>query len=386
MVKQPLFGQDSSPHITSMLISAIATLVCWIIFCVMCLVIKFKPAVPEYKEIQIVLSSTPTEQKVAEEQSTVQESASAVLENASAVPENASAVPVNQTAVAEALEAPAVAETVVEQQPAVVEPVETTKPAETKKVVSTSSTTTSSAKTTTTQPKTTTTATPKTTDPSKKVNFDDYQYATDYSDFSFNNTSSNSSKQSFDWSQFDDSSSEPEPAVSQKVDKVTTQSTIQGSAGQTTTQQTQTKTSSQNKAKDTTPAASSSTSDALRSIQNTTGAPASGGTATGSSDVQKFSSDLDITWNGGAARKAKGSLSINLTTGSSIKEKKTTVKIEFIVGEDGYVTPGSVKITPESLLPEEVRKEVISQINLWRFNEGTSRSIATFEYTIIKND
>ena len=285
MIKQPLFGQDSSPHITSMLISAIATLVCWIIFCVLCFVVKFKPAVPEYKEIQIVLSSTPTEQKVAEEQSTVQESASAVAENASAVVE-----PVETTApeLPKPVETP-VAEAKVEA------PKETPAPAKTQTAA------------TKTQTKTTNTNTPKTTDPSKKVNFDDYQYATDYSDFSFNNSSSSSSKSSFDWSQFDDSSSDQEPAVSQKVDKVTTASSTSGSAASTSTSnQRQTSSSSSSSTSQTSaPAASSSTSAAANAIKNTTGASASSASATGSGDVQKFSSDLDITWNGGAARKAK---------------------------------------------------------------------------------
>ena len=348
MIRQPLFGQDSSPHFTSLILSSIITLICWIIFCVLCFVIKFKPAVPEYKEIQIVLSSTPTEQKVAEEQSTVQESAAAVPESASAVPEPVEAQVVKET-----------------PKP---------KTVETKQPVA--------------QTKTTTTTAPKTTDSSKKVNFDDYQYATDYSDFDFNNTATSSSQtKSFDWSQFEDSSSEP-AQVSQKVEKVTTASSTSGSAASTSTanQRQTSSSSSSSSAQQSAPAASSSTSAAADAIKNTTGTTSSGGTTSGSGDVQKFSSDLDIAWNGGSARKAKGALSINLTTGSSIKEKKTTVKIEFVVGEDGYVTPGSVKITPEALLPEVVRKEVIAQINLWRFNEAPNRSTAVFEYTIIKKE
>ena len=375
MIRQPLFGQDSSPHFTSLILSSIITLICWIIFCVLCFVIKFKPAVPEYKEIQIVLSSTPTEQKVAEEQSTVQESAAAVLEPVSAVPESASAVP-------EPVEGPAVEETVVEQQPAVPEPVEAQVVKETPKPK------TVETKQPVAQTKTTTTTAPKTTDSSKKVNFDDYQYATDYSDFDFNNTATSSSQtKSFDWSQFEDSSSEP-AQVSQKVEKVTTASSTSGSAASTSTanQRQTSSSSSSSSAQQSAPAASSSTSAAADAIKNTTGTTSSGGTTSGSGDVQKFSSDLDIAWNGGSARKAKGALSINLTTGSSIKEKKTTVKIEFVVGEDGYVTPGSVKITPEALLPEVVRKEVIAQINLWRFNEAPNRSTAVFEYTIIKKE
>ena len=362
MVKQPLFGQDSSPHKTSAFISGLITFVLWILFVVSSIFVQFKPKVPQYKEVQIVLSSTPIEEAESYEQSTDFE----------------------QTSTSEAFEAPAVEESVVEeqsapveqkpavveQQPAVVEPVETTKPKETPKPAP--------AKTTTTQ----------TTDTSKKVNFDDFQYATDYSDFSFDNSSASSSKSSFDWSQFEDSSSEPEPAVSQKVDKVTTASSTSGSAASTSNanqRQTSSSASSSSSA-DSTPSALSSTSAAAAAIKNTTGASSSTGTASSTGDTQKFNSDLDITWNGGTARKAKGALSISLTTGSSIKEKKITVKIEFVVGEDGYVTPGSIKITPESLLPENVRKEVISQINLWRFNEAQNRSTAAFEYTIIKKD
>ena len=329
----------------------------------MCLVIKFKPAAPEYKEIQIVLSSTPITDPEPVEGPSVEEMSAA--EEQSSMAETAEAQAVDVPELPKPVETP-VAQAKVEA------PKETPAP----------------AKTQTTTTKTTTTTTSKTTAPAKKVNFDDFQYATDYSDFSFNNSSSSNSKSSFDWSQFDDSNSDQEPAVSQKVDKVTTSSSTSGSAASTSTsnQRQTSSSSSSNTSQTSTPAASSSTSAAAKAIQSATGASASSGSASGTSDVQKFSSDLDITWNGGAARKAKGSLSINLTTGSSIKEKKTTVKIEFIVGEDGYVTPGSVKITPESLLPEVVRKEVISQINLWRFNEGTSRSIATFEYTIIKKD
>lgn len=368
MIKQPLFGQDSSPHVTSMFISAIATLVCWIIFCILCVVIKFKPKLPEYQEIQIVLDSTPVVERSVEEQSMSDMQQSAVLE------------PVEATALEES-----VAEVKAPDLPNPVEnPVAEAKVEAKKENPAPAKTQTTKTKT---QPQKTTTTT-KTTDPSKKVDFDNMQYATDYSDFDFNNTaSSNSQTKNFDWSQFDDSDTDDVP-VSQKVDKVTTSSSTSGSAASTSTSnQRQTSSSSSSSSSQTSnQTASSSTTNAANAIKNTTGTSSSSSTVSTTGDVQKFSSDLDITWNGGTARKAKGSLSITLTTGSNIKEKKTTVRIEFVVGEDGYVTPGSVRITPEALLPEVVRKEVISEINKWRFNEGASRSTATFEYTIIKKD
>ena len=355
MLKQPLFGQDSSPHQTSMFLSGIITLIGWIIFCVLSLVIKIKPQTPQYKEVQIVLSSTP----IADP-----EPVEGLVEEAAATAE--------ESVVAEPVEAP-VAEAKVEapkESPAPAKP--QTKPQTQTKTQS--------------QPAKPVTPAPKTTDPSKKVDFDNMTYATDYSDFSFNNSSSSSSSSSFDWSQFDDSDTE-NVQVSQKVDKVTNSSSISGSSASTSTAtQRQTSSSSSSQQKQT-PAASSSTSNAAAAIKNTTGSTSSSSSpSTSSSSSQKFSSDLDISWNGGVTRKQIGSLTIDLKdSGSDIKEKKTTVTIEFTVDEKGYTIAGTIKITPESILPERVRKEVISEISKWRFIEGPSRSVATFEYTIVKN-
>ena len=342
MLKQPLFGEDSSPHITSMFLSGIITLIGWILFCILSLVIKFKPQTPQYKEVQIVLSSTPVEEK--SEPSAVPELVEGLVEEAAAAAEESVApepVEGQHVETPKATPAPAKAQT----QPA------------------------------------------KTTDPSKKVDFDNMTYAKDYSDFSFNNTSSSSSKNSFDWSQFEDSDTE-NVQVSQKVDKVTNTSSISGSAASSSTanQRQTSSSSSSSSSSNSTPAASSSTSSAAAAIKNTTGtASNSSSSSSSSSSAQKFSSDLDITWNGGVTRKQIGSLSIDLKeSGSDIKERKTTVTIEFTVDEKGYTIAGTIKITPESILPESVRKEVISEISKWRFIEGPSRSVATFEYTIEK--
>ena len=290
MLKQPLFGQDSSPHQTSMFLSGIITLIGWIIFCVLSLVIKIKPQTPQYKEVQIVLSSTP----IADP-----EPVEGLVEEAAATAE--------ESVVAEPVEAP-VAEAKVEapkESPAPAKP--QTKPQTQTKTQS--------------QPAKPVTPAPKTTDPSKKVDFDNMTYATDYSDFSFNNSSSSSSSSSFDWSQFDDSDTE-NVQVSQKVDKVTNSSSISGSSASTSTAtQRQTSSSSSSQQKQT-PAASSSTSNAAAAIKNTTGSTSSSSSpSTSSSSSQKFSSDLDISWNGGVTRKQIGSLTIDLKdSGSDIKD------------------------------------------------------------------
>lgn len=355
MIKQPLFGQDSSPHVTSMFISAIATLVCWIIFCILCVVIKFKPKLPEYQEIQIVLDSTPVVEQPVEEQSVSAEQQSAVAEQESVVAELVEVPelpnPVETPVAAAKVEAP-------KAQPSAAKP-----KAET-------------------QPKTQTAT--KTTDPSKKVDFDNIQYATDYSDFDFNNVSSNTKTNTQkNWDDYftdDNTTTNNQTAAPQKVN---TSSSMQGSSGTKTSETTQSQKSSNNN----TAASSSSsgtTNNQLDAIRNTTGSTSTGASSNSTLN-QKFSSALDMTWNGGAARKATSTLKIDLDNYSQyIERPKTTVKIEFSVDEKGYVISGSVTITPESLLKVEVRQAVISQISQWRFSEDSTRSTATFEYTIEK--
>ena len=377
MVKQPLFGEDSSPHRTSMILSAIITLCAWIVFCCMTFFIKFKPKTPQYKEIQIVLSSEKHEQN----QESSSASAPAPMEAASVAEE---VIPEPAAAVAEPVEAPA-------------PKVETAKPKTTSTPSTSSGTATSTStakstatsKTTTTTPKKTETPA-KTTDPSKKVNFDDYQYGTDLSQgVDFNNVSTK--KQDFDWSQFDDTPSEPEPKVSQQVKTVTTQSSVGGSAASTTTNTSQGASSSQSKSSNSTSqAVSSATSSALSNIRSTQYSASTG------------SSIKSIT----EAKTTKGSdgtLSMAMTDGSTrvlidpippvirlseaaaaLIDSTRTVTIEFQVLASGNVPRAQIKISPESILPQEVRNEIYDQLSKWLFESSSSAARATFEYTIKK--
>ncbi len=383
MYKQPLFGEDSSPHITSMMVSAIVTLVCWIIFCVLCLVIKFKPQTPQYKEVQIVLSSTPVVEK---EKAEAAESASAQvfeenLESSQSeqLPESTPVVPEATSVVPEALEGPAKVET----PPAQTKAEPTPAPAQASKTAAPS---TSSG-----TPKTTkaSTPSPKATDPAKKVNFDDYQYATDLSQgVDFNKTTTK--KQDFDWSQFENSS-EPEPQISQKVDKVVgPQSEFSGSAGQTSTNKNQTQTSQASTKTPTQQSASSATNTALSNIRNTTYSTSSGSNTKSITEAK-------------TSKGADGTLSMSMTDGTTrvllepippvirlseaaaaLIETSRTVTIEFQVLASGNVPRAQIKITPESKLPQAVRNEIYDQLCNWLFETSSSAARATFEYTIEK--
>ncbi len=361
MYKQPLFGEDSSPHITSMLVSAIVTLVCWIIFCVMCLVVKFKPKAPQYKEVQIVLSSTPVVEK--EKAEAAESAPAAAMQEEAAVEE--------QSAVVEPVEkAPA---------PELPKPVET--PVAEAKV---------EAPKKTAAPAKTSTTSPKATDPAKKVNFDDYQYATDYSDFDFNNVSTSSSKNSFDWSQFDDSS-ESEPQISQQVKTVTTQSSVGGSAASVAAQTDQRVTSSQTKTSNTTSqTASSATSNALSNIRSTQYSASTGNSIksiTYAKTTKGSDGTLSMSMSDGTTRVLLDPIPpiIRLSeAAAALIDSTRTVTIEFQVLASGNVPRSQITITPESRLPQAVRTEIYDQLSKWLFETSSSAARATFEYTIKK--
>lgn len=62
----PLFGQDSSPQNTSNILALIGTALLWLTFLICAIFIKPSVKKPKYKEVQIVLSSTPVKEKVKE--------------------------------------------------------------------------------------------------------------------------------------------------------------------------------------------------------------------------------------------------------------------------------------------------------------------------------
>ncbi len=357
MFKQPLFGEDSSPHRTSTILSAIITLCAWIVFCFMSFFIKFKPKTPEYKEIQIVLSSTPVEEKHEE-----QSSASA----ASAVPEPVEG-PVVETAATPEIPNPVenpVAEAKVDA------PKETPKPAKAQ---------TQPAK----QPKQATTA--KTTDSSKKVNFDDYQYATDYSQGVDFNQVTNNKKTTWDDSMFDNSSSEPEPQVSQQVKTVTNQSSYDGSTASTTTKTNQSVTSSsKSQYQDNNSSPDKSTLNQLQGIKGAT--PKTSSKNGINTDFTLEDDANTIQMSNGKRRRVIVSSPIDLSpeAASKIDFKTYTFVITFKVLPSGYILASDVTIKDEFILDQIIIDEIKSQISKWRLEEADYTATATFNFTIKK--
>ena len=343
-MKQPLFGQDSSPHITSMLISAIATLICWIIFCVLCFVVKFKPAVPEYKEIQIVLSSTPTEQKVAEEMSTVQESAAAVAENASAVVE-----PVETTA------------------PELPKPVET--PVAQAKVEA-----------------------PKETPADKKVS---YELVKSVEEQMAEQMSAKKTTTVPDWWNDDTSVTEQQTDVSPFPQKVTAQSGMSGESASRSDISPQGAKSSPKNNNTSNSSPSEATTGKLSSIKNATPYSKQTGSveSTVMAETTKSNGYVNMKMSDGSTRALIEPMTPVITLSPEAAKavgNTVTVRIKFYVSKVGNVK-SEISIlyqnndnSAESLLPSIVRNEIYDQLKKWVFEPGTSEAFAIFEFTIKK--
>ncbi|MCR4899339.1 MAG: hypothetical protein K5907_00800 [Treponema sp.] len=355
MIKQPLFGQDSSPHKTSSFMGGLITVFIWLVLTLTGVFVKLPSPTPKYKEVQIVLDSTPVEEKTKTEESVAAMSA----EEVAAVSE-----PVEVPEIPNPVETP-----VAQAKPTA--PAKQAAPAPAK-----------------TQPAKPQPASSKTTDPSKKVNFDDYQYATDLSQgVDFNNVSNK--KQSFDWSQFDEPS-EPASQVSKQVTKVENSSSISGSAASTSSDKTQTQKSQSSRTTSTQQSASSATNSALSNIRNTTYSTSSGSNTKSITEAKTTKGEdgtLSMAMKDGSTRVLITPVPpvIELSEAAAAKIDTTkTVTIEFQVLPSGNVPRAQVQISPESLLPEDVRNEIYDQLSNWRFEASASAARASFEYTIEK--
>lgn len=358
MLKQPLFGEDSSPQITSMLISAIVTLCAWIVFCVLCLVIKFKPQTPQYKEVQIVLASTPIEEKSQSEESAA---ADAIPKQSTAVPEpvegqvlpNPAETPVAEAKLEAPKEKPAPAKT---QNQAKINPV----------------------------PKT---ATKKAETPAdKKVNYEIVKSV----DEMMNEQMNSGKKQSQvpDWF-YDDDPSEmiSEPVISQKVDKVAAENVMSGTAG-IGAQNSPSGKSGGGKQNDSANSneVSDETSKYLASIAKAkpystkTGVIESTVTIATTTDS---SGKLNIQMSDGKTRTLLNPKSPEIRLSDEAAksiDSDIILTISFQVHKDGNVF--NISFSRATQINEQIQKEITKQLSVWYFEPGSSTATASFEYTI----
>ena len=357
----PLFGQDSSVSHTSEFFAIAGTVLFWLLFLIFSFVIKPLPKKPEYKEVQIVLSSTPVVQK--------SEEAPAPAEAASA---SAESEPVQTQPV---VETPA--------------PAPKAEPAPVKETPKTKTQPQPKKETAKTQPETAAAAKPAPAPkpaPQKTVS-EPIEYAVDPME-AFTAQTAKKTKQEFDWSQFDDDEPAETTTSTQSRTVQNNAPAFSGSAGTAAASDSSKVTSTNLNTSSKSNTASSSTASALQGIKNSTfKGNAENGVQSETSAKTKTSGSgkVEMEMSNGRSRALLSPASpvINLSAQAAATiDTSKTVTINFKVLETGNVT--EIKITPESILTSIVREEIKAQISKWLFEADAYTATATFEYKIVK--
>lgn len=358
---KPLLGEDSSVSNTSEFFAIAGTILFWLIFLIFSFVIKPQPK-KQYKEVQIVLSSTPVVQKTEE--------APALAEAASASAASAPSEPAQTQPVVETPPAPAVKET---PKPAP-QKVETPKPKTQPKK--------EPAKTQS-QPK----PAEKPAPTSQKTVSEPIEYAIDPME-AFAAQTAKKPKQEFDWSQFDDD----EPAETQTSTQTRTVQNnapaFSGSAGTAASSDSSKMTSTSTNAGSKSNTASGSTTNALEGIRNSTfkGNAANGvQSETSAKTKQSGSGKVEMEMSNGRSRALLSPASpvINLSAQAAATiDASITVSISFKVNEKGNVS--GITISPASAFKDIVKQEITGQLLDWLFEPADYSATATFEYKIVK--
>lgn len=380
MIRQPLFGQDSSPHKTSAFLSLVITVLLWIAMTVVAVVVKPVEKKPKYKEVQIVLSSNTLDREKEKSPETKSESAPAPMEAVAEEVTETIAEPVVNEIVDVPVEVPV-------ETPVPVKPVETPTPkTETKPAPAKTEPKAESPKKVETPAKPKETAAPAVTPESKKV--PEFVASTSVEDAWEQQL--NAKKQTvWDDSMFADDTPNA-PVVSEKVTKVASSNepVMSGSAGSVSNQDQ--KQTSQNSSAVKTQNASSSTTSSLAAIANTQYSTRTGDSLKAITNAKTSkSSDGQITMemSDGSKRVLLEPLTpvIKLSAQAAAAiERTVTVTIRFRVIPSGHVPGSEITITPESVLPSIVRNEIVDQLSGWLFDSADTTATASFEYTIEK--
>ena len=346
---KPLLGEDSSVSNTSEFFAIAGTILFWLIFLIFSFVIKPQPK-KQYKEVQIVLSSTPVVQKTEE--------APAPAEAASA--SAASSEPV--------------VEKVVETPPAPAPKAEPApKKAETPKPKAQTQPKKETAKSTTTQK------------PAEPVT-----YAKSVEELmaeQFSSKSSENKMKNFD-DMFDDNDSEESSTTTQNKTVQNNAPAFTGSAGTAAATDNAKVTSSSSSNTSNSQTVSASTSNALQGIKNSTfKGNAANGVQSETSVKTKTSGSgkVEMAMSNGRSRALlypeKPVINLSAPAAATI-DASITVSISFRVNEKGNVS--GIIISPSAAFKDVVKHEITEQLLEWIFEPADYTATATFEYTIIK--
>lgn len=366
----PLFGQDSSPQNTSNILALIGTALLWLTFLICAIFIKPSVKKPKYKEVQIVLSSTPKKEKSAENPAPAA-SSSSVSES---TPQTVAEKP------AEPVQKPA--ETPVQKpaEPVVKKTVET--PVKKQAEASSKKQAQAPAK--------------KPAQSVKESVKEEPVYAKTFEQqWAEQMAAKKSSSSDYDlWAAMEDDFKENTNETSNTQNTIVNNTTpaFEGTAAQTVAKdEPETSSSSSSSSTEKNQTASSGTIKALSSIKSQTyaGGNAANGieAETNVKTTNSGSGKVEMVMSNGSSRALlePSKPVINLSDAASMTiDGSRKVVIQFRVVESGNVPRAEILITPESILSELVRNEIKDQVSKWRFEAADDSATAEFEYKIVK--
>lgn len=365
----PLFGQDSSPQNTSFILGLIGTGIFWFLLLICALLIKPVQKKPKYKEVQIVLSSTPKKEKSAENPAPAA-SSSSVSES---TPQTVAEKP------AEPVQKPA--ETPVQKpaEPVIKKTVET--PIKKQAEASSKKQAQAPAKKPAQNVKE-----PVKEEPVYAKTFEQ-QWAEQIS------TKKSTSSDYDPWAAMEDDFEENTNETSSNQNTIVNNTTpaFEGTAAQTVAKDEPETSSSSSSSTEKKQTASSGTIKALSSIKSQTyaGGNAANGieAETNVKTTNSGSGKVEMVMSNGSSRALlePSKPVINLSDAASMTiDGSRKVVIQFRVVESGNVPRAEILITPESILSELVRNEIKDQVSKWRFEAADDSATAEFEYKIVK--
>ena len=373
----PLFGVDSSPHFTSKILGIAGTVFFWLIFLLCMCLIRFKEKEPEFKEVKIILSSTPLQEV---EVDTAPALAASAAQSAESAETQASAEAALQPAEQIAVEQPAPAKPVekpVEKAPPKTEQVQS-KPAAQQKPA-TQQKPAAQAKTETVQKESKTAAepfVPSARDMSGEIDFGE---------------KTSSAKKEFDWSIFDDDSDVPENQNNTSGSIVTAGSSVAGTAGTATDKAQNQK--QESKSTSTGSQQSSASSNTKNALQGIAEAKFHGQAANGVTSETAVKAKLSgngqylMEMKGGSFRcliyPAEPKIDLSEAACKTVNSN-IDVTISFTVTQGGQISEASIIFSPASILSEIVKKEIKETLQTWLFEAAPNTSQASFEYHIKK--
>ncbi len=347
---RPLFGEGSSVSHTSEFFAIAGTVLFWLIFLIFSFVIKPQPK-KKYKEVQIVLSSTPVVQKSQDASAPAEAASASVASEQSETPSEAS---------------------VVKASAQKSEPVQ--KPAESSKPKAQTQPKKEPAKTQA-QPK----AAPKPAPAPQKTVSEPIEYAVDPME-AFAAQTKQQPKKEVDWdAMFADD--EPEEQNNQNnPQKVETKNSISpdiaGSSADNSQDQIYSKTSNELNNQD----VSDNTKNRLSDIQKS-GKNDYSESGESQTNFEKFTDSGTMKWTKGTGRRLKNALDKNLASINEMRgqlSKETPFTISFSVDSNGHVIRSSIQISNTAMLTSNVKNEMIDHICMLAFTSGEGTASAEF--------